>query len=300
MSIATVIPAFNSAKYIAQTLESVLSQTLPPDEILVIDDGSTDNTGAIAEAYGSSVHVILTVNSGLSATREFGVRKAKSEWIAFLDADDLWAPEKLDRQATELSQHPEADVCYTGRVELLDDDRGIRLGTLTAARPTEKLREALFRNTSFLSSSVIIRRSVLLDAGGFNPNTAVEDWDLWLRLLHAGTRFAACPDALVQYRIHPDSLSHKAVPMLKAKEEVYRRLVLPHIPYPTRWLKQNQQTGEHQACAAYLLRKAGDPRCASMMAESILRGPFYEPKRYAVLAHMIYMAILQRLKTSSD
>lgn len=296
MSLSTVIPAYNSAKYIGETLESVLTQTLPPDEVLVIDDGSTDDTGAIARSFGRSVHVMRTRNSGLSATRNFGAREAKSQWIAFLDADDLWQKDKLERQMAELSKQPDSDVCYTGLVELLDDGRSTRLGNIRPVAPPEKIRDALFHNTNFLSSSVVIRRSTLLASGGFDSGTAVEDWDLWLRLLHSGTKFTACPDPLVQYRIHPESLSHKAITLLDAKEEVYQRLVVPKLPYPTRWIRRNQQTSEHQACAAYVLRKGGDPRCISLMAESILRGPFYEGKRYAVLAYMLYMKLTGKLK----
>ena len=120
MSISVVIPAYNASKHIAETLGSVLRQSFPADEVLVIDDGSTDDTGAIAARFGAPVRVIRTPNSKLPAARNLGVREAKSEWIALIDSDDLWEENKLERQMQELTRHPEADLCYTGRILLME------------------------------------------------------------------------------------------------------------------------------------------------------------------------------------
>jgi glycosyltransferase involved in cell wall biosynthesis len=98
MSISVVIPAYNAAQFIRETLDSVLNQTLPADEVLVIDDGSTDETASIAESYGSAVRVFRRPNLKQSVSRNFGVQEAKSEWIAFNDADDIWESNKLERQ----------------------------------------------------------------------------------------------------------------------------------------------------------------------------------------------------------
>src|SRR5262249_59293001 len=97
-TISVVIPCYNGARFLRETLASVLAQTLPPLEVLVIDDGSTDDSGAVAESFGPPVRVIRQPNQGESVARNRGIEEAKGEWVGFLDADDLWNPDKLERQ----------------------------------------------------------------------------------------------------------------------------------------------------------------------------------------------------------
>ncbi len=296
MSLSVIIPAYNSARYIAETLRSVLRQTVLPDEILVIDDGSTDETASIAEGFSPLVRVFRRRNEKQAASRNFGVLQAKGEWIAFLDSDDLWEPNKLERQMEELAANPSADVCYTSRVEMLDDGSNTlhRGKVIEVAKPSE-VRQALFRNTNFLPSAVIVRRSLYLAVGGFDSRVSVEDWDLWLRLLHAGARFVACPEPLVQYRTYmhrPNPYGGMAT--FHSKEDIHRRLIYPHLPRATRWYTRNKIRSEHEYCAAYTLRAAGESSQAfRMMLRSVLRAPFYYPYRYKVLAHMLYTRLLR-------
>jgi glycosyltransferase involved in cell wall biosynthesis len=289
MSISVVIPAYNAAQFIRETLDSVLNQTLPADEVLVIDDGSTDETASIAESYGSAVRVFRRPNSKQSVSRNFGVQEAKSEWIAFNDADDIWESNKLERQMAELSRHPEADLCYTGRILLVQNGRTAKLGPVIHVPPAEGIRKSLFRKTTFLPSSVIIRKSAFLAVGGFDPHFELgQDWELWLRLLRAGTKFAACTEPLVQYRIHPSSVSRNAMRSLQAGKEIYRRHVLPQLPRHTKWILHQRSQSEQEAIASFTMREMGDPRHLSMMALSIVRYPFNDPHRYKVLAYMLY------------
>ncbi len=291
MDVTVVIPAFNSSLYIAQTLESVLNQTVKPFEVLAVDDGSTDDTAEIAERFGHSVRVIRTANMKQAASRNFGVQAAVGDWIAFVDADDLWEPNKLELQIAELSRHPDADVCYTSRRVLIQDETGSRLQEVIPAAPPETIRQALFENTNFLPSSVLIRRSTFLGIGGFDPHFVfVQDWDLWLRLLHSGARFAACLEPLMQYRVHDRSVTmNNARAAFYLKDEIYRRHVLPYLPKFTAWFSYQRCRSGHESCAAYLLRKANDRSCIPFMAASIFRNPLREPKRYLVLAHALYM-----------
>jgi glycosyltransferase involved in cell wall biosynthesis len=292
MSISVIIPAYNAARFIRETVESVLQQTLPPDEVLVIDDGSTDDTASIAESFGPSVRVIRRRNVKLAATRNFGVQEAKSEWVAFLDADDLWQSNKLQRQVEELSRNPEADLCYTGRVLLLQEKETTRLGTVVPVPPADEIREALYRNTTFLPSSVMVRRSVFLAIGGHDTTfKLVEDWDTWLRLLHAGTKFAACPEPLMLYRIHSNSTSHNAIPALLEAKEIYRRHVLPRLPSHTRWIAHQKSQSGQEASAAFIMRAVREPGYLSLMLLSILRYPFHEPHRYKGLLYMLYTRV---------
>ncbi len=289
MSISVVIPAYNASKFIADTIKSVLAQTLPADEVLVIDDGSTDNTAAIAASFEPSVRVIRTPNRRLPATRNLGVREAKSEWIAFLDADDIWEPNKLERQMQELSRSPEADLCYTGRIVLVQQGDSTRLGDVVPVPPAAKIQQELLKQCKFTPSCVVMRRSTFLAVGGQDGSfDYVEDWELWLRLLKAGVKFIDCPEPLLQYRVSSENKSSHAMPMLEGADRVYRMHIMPHYRGLTRWLRYFAFRGEQESIAAQVLRAKGDPRHLSMMAASILHRPFYRPIRYKIIAHMLY------------
>ena len=292
MSISVVIPAYNAASYIAETLDSVLQQTLPPTEVLVIDDGSTDETANVAERFASPVKVIRRPNSRAAAARNFGVETATSEWIAFVDADDIWEPSKLERQMAELEKHPEADICYTGRILLMQKNGMWQLGPVAGVAPASNVREALFRGTTFLPSSVVIRRSAFLAVGGYDTSFKyAEDWELWMRLLHSGMKFTSCPEALVQYRIHAASATHSAVPSFMAAKEVYRRHVFPYLPRLTRWIDYSRFLSLHEGDAARTLQKLGDRRALEFSLRCLLHNPFREPYRYRALAGQLYNRI---------
>ena len=289
MSISVVIPAYNASRFIAETLESVLAQTLQPDEVLVIDDGSTDDTAAIAESFAPRVRVFRRSNQRQAAARNFGVQQATSEWIAFNDADDLWEPNKLERQMEELARHPEADLCYTGRVLLMQRGDTATLGRVLDVPPAKDIRRSLFENVTFLPSSVLIRRSTFLAENGFNPRMRYgnEDYDLWLRLFHSGVKFAGCREPLVQSRQHGANTS-KHMAWFEECMEIYRRLVLPYLPRATGWITYFKFLSEHKGDVAYTLREQGNPAHLAMMARSVLRWPFNDPYRYKVLLHMLY------------
>ncbi len=289
MSISVVIPAYNASRYIRENLDSVLQQTLPPDEVLVIDDGSTDDSAAIAETYAPKVRVIRRANARQAATRNFGVQEATSEWIAFVDSDDVWERDKLRLQMEALAQNPQADLCYTARVELIQEGDTARIGRVLTVPPATEIREALYRNTTFLPSAVIIRRSTFLAAGGFDTHYKyVEDWDLWLRLLKSGMQFAACSEPLVRYRLHPQSVSHNTIPALEEVKAIYRKQVLPLLPASTRWIAHQRSQSGQEAAAAYTMRNAAQPGYLPMMLRSIARYPFNEPHRLKGLLYMVY------------
>ena len=248
-SISVVIPAYNAELYLADTLRSALAQTLPPLEILVMDDGSSDRTAAIAESFGPPVCVIRLRNSKAATARNLGVEQARGEWIAFLDADDIWEPRKLELQ----------------------------------------MRELLMEKVTFMPSVVVIRRSTFLASGGFDPGFRfVEDWELWMRLLHAGVEFAACPEPLLQYRLHPTSTTTNALSSLGEAKLVYRRHIWPHLPPLRRYLARSRFESRHETDAAYMLRKQGDRRHLRLMFSALLKEPLHDFHRYKVFAHMMF------------
>lgn len=180
MKISVVIPAYNAARFMPRCLKSVFAQTLKPVEVIVVDDGSTDNTAALAAELGA--RVISRRNSGPSAAKNAGIQNASSEWIALLDADDMWTPDKLVRQAACV--RPETVLVYTGVRSF--DDNGVREGQLAidANSASKMLRYA----NPIPNSSVLVSREAVTQAGGFREDIHHgEDWEMWFRLQRLGS-----------------------------------------------------------------------------------------------------------------
>lgn len=207
--VSVVIPTYNAGRYIREAVESVIQQTYGVVEIIVVDDGSTDATTAVLKPYIDSRAIIYVKqeNGGSMRARNVGVQYATGEFIAFLDADDVWMPEKLEKQMV-LFTH---DVClvYSGR--LLLDDQGHLTDSREIPRRGHVLKD-LLRNNFITNSSVVVRRSILEKVGHFNEAANVyglEDYDLWLRIVpHCAIDYVDLP--LVKYRIHADQISTRS------------------------------------------------------------------------------------------
>ncbi|MDH4201264.1 MAG: glycosyltransferase [Phycisphaerae bacterium] len=210
ITISAVIPAYNAEKYIARAIDSVLAQTRPVDEIIVIDDGSSDKTADIVRSYGDKVKLISQPNAGVSAARNTGVLAATGDWVAFLDADDEWLPRKIELQTANLKKHPEL-VWTTGNYDecLCDENRR------APQYPPQKIRKLLKDNDYFdsyftawryslwgCSDVQMVRRDVLIKAGLFPVGQKIaEDIDTWLRVayLHPKVGFIAEPLAIYHF-----------------------------------------------------------------------------------------------------
>lgn len=186
-TVSVIIPTYNRAELLCRAVDAILTQTVAPLEILIIDDGSTDHTAAALAGYGPAIRHICIAHSGLPATaRNEGIRLAQGEWVAFCDSDDLWLPNKLEKQLGVLAGYPEAGlVCCNAHAIGPDGDM---LGRLVAPRWLESgpltLGELIERNF-VVASSVLLRRSLLERAGLFPEQPALralEDYDLWLRV----------------------------------------------------------------------------------------------------------------------
>ena len=202
---SVIIPAYNAERYLADAIESALAQTAPASEILVIDDGSTDGTVSIAHKFGSPVRCVTQTNSGVAAARNRGIRESTGRYVAFLDADDAWMPEKLERQlqamtATGLrAAHAALLVVDDGLQPLFDNRDGHVGGTL------ENL--LMIGNVVGTPSTVICERAIFADIGGFDPTFSLcADWEMWIRIATV-TSFAFVDSPLVRYRLHGDNMS---------------------------------------------------------------------------------------------
>ncbi len=185
-TVSVVIAAYNAAETLGETLASVLGQTWRDYEVIVVDDGSTDATAEVAEGYGEAVRLIRKENGGSASARNAGIRAARGRYVAFLDADDLWLPEKLERQMRLHAEQPDLAWSYTDAV-FFDDETGEALWQTgrELALPEGDVLRPLFVRNAIAFSSAVVRRSVLLAEGGFDTSALhriSEDWDLWLRL----------------------------------------------------------------------------------------------------------------------
>lgn len=203
--VTVIVPAFNAGPFLSITLQSVQQQTHVPERVVVVDDGSTDDTVAIAEQHGATV--LRQENAGPGAARNRGLTAATTEFVAFLDADDWYVPDKLERSIAHLRELKAGCVCTDAwvvrgdRVERRKNDRRIVPVALTL--------ELLLRGNPIVCSSIVARRDAVEAAGGFNEDPdliACEDYDLWLRM-SAREPIAYLPEPMTFYRVHDGSLS---------------------------------------------------------------------------------------------
>jgi glycosyltransferase involved in cell wall biosynthesis len=203
--VAVIVPAHDAAAFLAAALRSALDQQPPPAEILVVDDGSTDGTHEVAGALG--VRCVRQDRCGPGAARNRGIAETTAPLLAFLDADDWFAPGKLQRQA-ELLGGGDAPAACSDAFRVVGD---VVEGTKNGGRdvPSAITMDHLMRGNPVICSTVLCRREAVLAAGGFDEDpvlVATEDYDLWLRLSRLGP-LAYLPEPLAFYRVHPGSLS---------------------------------------------------------------------------------------------
>lgn len=209
--VSVIIPAYNAAATIYDTIASVLAQTFTDFEVIVVDDGSTDRTAELAVSTGDPrIRLIGTENGGVSRARNRGISEARGELIAFLDADDIWLPRKLSCQVRVLEAKPEVGLCVTRATRIDTTSRPI--GEVRTVHDSDDFTATLLLESSSVGmiSSALVRRSALNSVGGFQPGQRqCEDWDMWLRLSLV-TGISMLPEHLLWRRIHPGNASGHA------------------------------------------------------------------------------------------
>lgn len=204
--VSVVIPAYNSSRTIGPTIQSILNQTFSDLEVVVVDDGSKDNTVEIAKKFGERIHCFVQENKGAAAARNRGLSEAKGEYVAFLDSDDLWLPNKLEVQLDVLKKNPNIDAVQCG-VYLVND--ALQVVGANSCDPSQDslLDFLLFRNLAGIASTLLIRKEKMLALKGFGEDLVIlEDWDFACRLARKGY-LKSLPDFLVLYRQHPNNRS---------------------------------------------------------------------------------------------
>jgi len=217
--VSVVIPAYNCAQYIASAVQSALDQDYPHKEIIVVDDGSTDNTATVLAGFGERIIVRQQSNSGVAAARNHGMRVARGELIALLDADDLWLPGKLRKQVDYLTAHPELGAVYCAWREWRPDANGEFAIPKLADADTQRngietqdsgwIYNQLLTDCVIHTTTLLMRREIMQQVGEFDHVLRRgQDYDYWFRM----SRLAPIHKlnaVLSLYRIHPESITHK-------------------------------------------------------------------------------------------
>ncbi|OQX24791.1 MAG: glycosyl transferase [Desulfobacteraceae bacterium IS3] len=204
--VSVIIPAFNRSRMLKEAVDSVLAQDFTDFELIVTDDGSTDDTPEILQSYQENIIVIRQENKGVSAARNAGIAAASGEYLAFLDSDDLWLPGKLSEQIAFFNSHPDALICQTEEIWIRN---GIRVNPKLKHR---KLSGMIFEPSLHLClvspSAVMIKRRLFETVGLFDESLpACEDYDLWLRISCKYPIFLTEKAMIIKRGGHEDQLS---------------------------------------------------------------------------------------------
>lgn len=200
LRVSVIIPTYNRAGYLREALDSIFAQTLPPWEVIVIDDGSTDDTLQVVNNAPGPVRFYQQAHQGVAAARNLGLQNAAGDLIAWLDSDDLWEPEFLAAVVQLLAQDARLDGVYTG-LTMIDAD-GAELRKAGRVESPDGLYQALVRDCFLATPSIVVKKTCYDQAGGFDPQFRVsEDYDMWLRLA-SRCRIMGISRPLVRIRVH--------------------------------------------------------------------------------------------------
>lgn len=254
--ISVVIPAYNAGRRLARALDSVLAQTCRADEIIVVDDGSADNTAEVARGYTGRVQFIQQANAGASVARNTGITAATGDWIAFLDADDEWLPDKLRLQTEHLARNPDlvwttsnylCCVCKTNHRAPHLKPTVVR-DLLCGREYSEDYFAALPRGLDGWTGTMLIRREAMFEAGLFRPGQLRgNDYDMWWRIAYRRPKIGYVAEPLAVYHLDVEgSIIRKYKDAAISCELIERHLALA---------REHGRLAAFEPCAVFLLRR---------------------------------------------
>lgn len=217
--VSVIVPVYNGARFLAQSLDSALAQDYPRLEVVVVDDGSTDDTPGVLASYGERIRAIRQPNQGAAAARNTALKASRGEYIAFLDADDLWAPHKLSIQVGHLQAHPQVDLVYSDWKVVESSAAAAEASAAMASASSHVVDEAasgwlyntLLMDCVLHTTTVVMRRKLLDSVGYFDPELRRgQDYDYWLRASRV-TRIDKLREALSIYRLHETNSTSQPV-----------------------------------------------------------------------------------------
>lgn len=268
--VTAVIAVYNGADLLRRSIESVLRQTEPVAELIVVDDGSTDDTAGVARSYGDAVRYVRQENRGVAAARNAGVERAKTTWVAFLDHDDEWLPTKVERQLDRLRSCPDAALCYSAfRCHGLDGS------SWTLHVPLSELPDIMRLQNPFPPSVVMARRDALLSLGGFDERlrgASCEDWELHVRFYNRYVVVDLDEPLTNYYEVDSSNSLRQYRRMLSNALSIVDPTLLGGLKGARRMLWRRRIEGTLYHRAALSARQCGDPATVFLL-RSFLRWP---------------------------
>lgn len=287
--VSTVMPAYNAGQTIRESIQSVLDQTHQRLELIVVDDGSSDDTAQIVREFGSAVRYHRQQNAGPAVARNCGIRLSRHPWVAFLDADDLWLPQKLEQQLQTARESSKSAV-YTncrnfGAIDRVDELRSL------PPMPAGDIFEDLLQDNFLTLSSVMVRRDALLAAGGFLPEmTGAEDWDLWLRLAANGVGFEPMEEPLVMYRWSDNSLSKNHQQMTSMRSATVEKALQSERGRQVHWKTQQEARASATAASAWFTAASSSMDAARLYFKAVAISPWI-PMHWRGLAKQLLRVV---------
>jgi glycosyltransferase involved in cell wall biosynthesis len=294
-SVSVIIPAYNRSNTISKTISSVLEQTYQDLELIVVDDGSTDDTAEVTQSFTDPrVKLINQENKGAASARNTGIHNSQSDYVTFLDSDDFWSTTKLQEQVLVLEQNKNVGVVYSWTDYVGEADEFLYHGP----RPLfsgHVCHELLKHNFIVNGSNLIVRRSSLLEAGGFDKSLqSAHDWDLWLRLALI-TEFQVVPQVHVFYRETSNSLSSN----LKRQEKNCLRVIEQNCRREPKRLKPFLASAKSGMYHYLTLKSLSQTRtrfdylsAARFLALSLINNPMIFKKRTKLISILVIKIFL--------
>jgi len=225
--ISVIIPVYNRPDFVTEAIQSVLSQTYPNIEIIVVNDGSTDNTSDVLKQFSDKIIVIHQENKGVSAARNTGIYHSHSNWLSFLDSDDIWLPEKLSQQMNYFQNNPTARICQTEEIWMKNGKR------LYPKKKHQKKSGMIFHDCLPLCivspSAVMIHKELFDEIGTFDESLpACEDYDLWLRISCKYPIYLLDEPLIIKRGGHSDQLS-QAIRLDRYRIQALEKILSSHV-----------------------------------------------------------------------
>jgi glycosyltransferase involved in cell wall biosynthesis len=289
-TISVVVAAHNGAAFLRETLESVLQQSFRDFEIIVVDDGSTDATRQVVESCSHPVRYIYQDNKGQASARNTGIRLASGAYVALLDQDDIWLPDKLELQVDAIERSDMIGMVTCGLTRFDESgERGTVIPRLNGLSRKAVVRRLLYGNCIGGASCALLRRSCLDRAGLFREALLMaEEWDLWVRIARdAAIRVVERP--LLRYRLHPANTSEQSAALNLENELEFLRTTLSDPGLDVSWTDRRKAYARRYVSAAWLFMESGEKRQAARCLGEILR--LYPPEACT----KVYSGLLWRL-----
>ena len=268
------MPVYNGAAYLRESVASAVAQVGADIELIVVDDGSTDESADIIAEFGDRIRCLRQENAGTAVARNTALRSSAREWVAFLDQDDRWKPNKIAEQL-RIATETGADVVYTNAEVFGEVERIGQLRSNPATMPAGDVFEHLLVDNFVTMSSVMVRRELLVKFGGFAIDCpGVDDWDMWLRLSADGAKFAAMPEPLTEYRWHSDAQSRKYGTMRNSRLRVVRSALGSDRGSSLPWVKRARSIAAAHSTSAWVAAGESRWQAAVWYLQSLTKWPF--------------------------